>query len=134
MSVLGAVEKGRLAALKRMTELVRVGTETRTTDEASGDPIRGLTDIIYGGDDGAPGEIKYVGDALTESDTSGQEVAEQSPILKVPTGTPVLPRNKVVHVVSSQSDGSLVGRRYKIDGAPKAGLTTSNRYPLSELT
>ncbi len=134
MSVLGAVEKARLAAAKRMTEKVRVGPAVDGLDPETGDPTLEITDTRYGGDEGAPGSIKYVADSVSEGRGTGDPVAVQRPILKVPHGTVLLPEGDAVLVVSSAVDEILTGRWYRIAGTPDAGQTSAHRYPLTEIS
>lgn len=128
------LQRGRRFANSLMTERVIVGTEKRTTDPETGKARIVIEDVIYGGTEGAAGQIQYSGLAVTDSNTTGQSVVEQNPRLKVPTGSPPLPEGQTVRVVSSDADSVLIGRRYRINGAPDAGSTTANRYPLVELS
>lgn len=113
----------------RFTETVTIGLFRDGTDPETGDAARVLVTESYAG----KAQIKYP--SLDVSDTSGQAkpIAEQSPIVKVPSGT-VLPKNAEVLVTASTVDASLVGRRYRVEGRSQAGQTSSARYPLEELS
>jgi len=120
--------------VRRMTERVRVGREVDGTD-ANGDATSVLDDVVYGGDQaGSPAQIKYVAGVVAGSAVTGQVVAMQRPILKVPSDSPLLAEGLAVHCVSSAADGILAGRRYRISGSPDAGQTSAHRYPLIELS
>lgn len=117
-----------------MTETVRVGPAVDGFDPETGDPTVEITDPLYGGDSGAPGQIKYVAGSVSESGGTGDTVAVQKPILKVPHGTVLLPEGDAVFVVSSTVDDVLTGRWYRIAGTPDAGQTSAHRYPLTEIS
>lgn len=134
MSVDGVLTDGRAAALSLMSETVRVGTITDGTDPDTGDATEALENVVYGGDEGAPAQVKYVAETVSQTAGPGQIVNLQRPILKVPTGTPRLDEGLTVEVVGSRVDDLLVGRRYQIAGSPESGTTTAHRYPLTELT
>lgn len=134
MRALRLLARGRKLANDLMPEKVRIGTLTDGTDPVTGDATEVLGDIVYGGDEGAPAQIKYVAETVSPSDGPGQIVNLQRPLLKVPTGTPRLDEGLTVEVVASRVDGLLVGRSYQIAGSPEAGTTTAHRYPLTELT
>lgn len=126
--------RGRRLSNDLMPEMVRVGPLTDATDPGSGDATETLGDVVYGGDDGAPAQIKYVAETVSPTNGPGQVINLQRPILKVPTGTPRLEEGLTVQVVSSSVDQLLVGRSYQIAGSPESGTTTAHRYPLTELT
>lgn len=128
------LQRSRAFANDLMTEQVRVGPAKDGVDPTTGDPTRELSATRYGGEDGAPARIKYVADSVSESRGTGDPVAVQRPILKVPSGTAHLPEGDAVLVVSSEVDGILAGRWYRIAGAPDAGQTSAHRYPLTELS
>lgn len=127
-----AIARAKLQSL--MTESVRVGLAHDATDPITGDAVQELTDVVYGGNDGSPGQIKYVAETVSPSSGPGQVVNLQRPILKVPTGTPLLSEGLTVVVAASLADALLVGRSYQIAGSPESGTTTAHRYPLTELS
>ena len=129
-----ALALGRRSTEATMSERVLVGTEADGTDEHTGDATTVLIDVVYGQDGEGIGQVKYVADTVSLSSGAGQVASVQRPILKVPTGTPLLDQGKAVWVASSTVDGLLVGRRYQIAGVPEAGSTTAHRYPLTELS
>lgn len=134
MSVSSILADGRAAANARMTELVRVGSALDGVDEETGDQTVEIDQAVYGGADGAAGQIKYVAESVSESAGTGQTVAVQRPVLKVPYGSPLLPEGDAVFVVSSAADHLLAGRWYRIAGSADAGQTTAHKYPLIELS
>lgn len=127
MSVL---DRGRAQAQGRMTETVVAGPYSSGTDPDTGDATHTLTETTYTG----IGRIKYESLTVSDSDTTSQTVATQTPTLSIPTGSPPLPEGYGVRVTASSSDGLLIDRFYKVEGAPQSGQTTSHRYPLSELS
>ena len=129
MSLLNrALGMGRNLANARMTDAVSVGRYEDGTDEVTGDPIRVLIESHYVG----PARVKYQSlTAMTRVEAS-QVFVEQEPMLSVPTGT-VLADGDEVHVQASAVDPLLVGRVFYVHGAPQAGQTTSERYPLKEI-
>lgn len=113
-----------------MTETVVAGRYSSGTDPDTGDATQTLTETIYTG----KGRIKYESLTVSDSDTSSQTVASQTPMLSIPTDSPLLHEGQGVKVTASTADDLLVDRFYKIEGAPQSGQTTSHRYPLSELS
>lgn len=132
MSVESILAQGRARTeQKRFTETLRAGQVVDTTDEDTGDPVRTVVEpFIYEG----PGQVKYPGTAVSDSDGTAQVVTEQSVIIKTPVGAPVVPEGAGFEVVASRVDASLVGRTYTVDGAPASGQVTSHRYRVTELT
>lgn len=128
--VAATLERGRRNAEVRMTETVQVGVFKDDTDEVSGDAIHVLVEEHYEG----KARIKYESLTASDSDSSSQVVAAQTPMLSVPVTTSRLPDGDGVKVTASTSDGILINRFYTIKGAPQAGQTTSHRYPLRELS
>ncbi|MEI3845322.1 MULTISPECIES: DUF6093 family protein [unclassified Microbacterium] len=125
-----ALGMGRQLANARMTETVTAGRYKDGTDEETGNPTRVLVEAFYSG----PARVKYVSLAVTEREEPSQVLAAQQPLMSVPTTAPAIPEGLEVHVESSSSDPGLVGRFYRVQGAPQAGQTTSHRYPLQELS
>lgn len=134
MNHLQALARARAAANELMTELVRVGPAVDGVNPETGDPTRTIPEVRYGGQDGATARVKYVADSVSESSASGDPVAVQRPILKVPSGTVRLTEGDAVFVVSSEVDDILIGRWYRISGSPDSGQTSAHRYPLTELS
>ena len=122
--------RGRRLANARMSETVTGGSFVDGTDPETGDPTRIPDAVRYTG----PGRIKYESLAVSDSSGTGSPVAAQTPFLSIPTGSPALFEGDEVVVDTSSADGVLVGRFYRVAGHPQAGQTTSNRYPLTELT
>ena len=114
-----------------MTETVRAGRVTDATDPVTGDPVQTVAEpFIYEG----RARVKYPATAVSESSGTGQVVAEQSVIVKLPVGSPVVPEGSAFVVLTSDVDESLVGRTYQVEGAPAAGMVTAHRYPVTELS
>ncbi|MFT4281177.1 DUF6093 family protein [Microbacterium sp.] len=111
----------------RFTETVQIGTFADGMDDETGDATRVLVSGSYSG----PAQIKYP--TLAVSDTNGKTIplAEQSPLVKLPSGT-VVHVNDEVKVTASTVDPSLVGRMYRVEGRSQAGQTSAARYPLEE--
>lgn len=121
----------RSQAESTFTETVRAGRVTDTTDPVTGDPVQTVAEpFIYEG----RARVKYPGTAVSESSGTGQVVAEQSVIVKLPVGSPVVPEGSAFVVLTSDVDVSLVGRTYQVEGAPAAGMVTAHRYPVTELS
>jgi hypothetical protein len=113
-----------------MTETVRAGRWADGTDETTGDPVRTLVTLRYGG----VARVKYADQQVAVSEDAGQLVAAQRIVLSIPTAAPALFEGDEVLVDASTADSLLVGRSYRIDGRPAAGQTTAHRYPVSELS
>ena len=121
----------RSQAESTFTEKVRAGRVTDATDPVTGDPVQTVAEpFVYEG----RARVKYPGTAVSESSGTGQVVAEQSVIVKLPVGSPVVPEGSAFVVLTSDVDESLVGRTYQVEGAPAAGMVTAHRYPVTELS
>lgn len=123
-----ALGMGRRHAEARMTETVAAG-EFRDGTDANGDATRVLVTERYAG----RARIKYPSLGVAPVNEPSQDASAQQLLVSIPTGSPRLLEGDEIHVTSSTADGSLVGRRYSVEGAPQAGQTTSLRYPLKEL-
>jgi hypothetical protein len=118
---------------QRMSETVTVGSFTDGADPVTGDPTRVPVHTTYpaeGGDGRA--RIKYESLSVSEQDSAGSPVAIQTPVLSIPSGSPIPAEGEEVLCSASDADQSLVGRTFKIAGFPEAGQTTSLRFPLTE--
>lgn len=113
----------------RFTETVTVGTWKLQTNPATGKAERTLVSAEY------EGQAQVALPTLTVSDRNvvAQDLADQTPLLKLPSGTKVS-RNAEVLVTASRADASLIGNRYKVTGEPQAGQTSAARYPLEITT
>lgn len=129
MNHLEVLARGRQRTEERFTETVIIGRYTDATDPTTGNATRVLASTTHTG----PAQIKYQSLTVTDRDGASQPVQVQSPLIKLPSGT-VVPVGDEVHVTASTSDTALIGRRYTIDGQSQAGQTTSDRYPLKELS
>lgn len=125
-----ALGRGRLAAQRRMTETVTVGSFTDGVAE-DGSPTRVPVVARY---EQKPGRIKYESLNTQEQDAAGSPVALQAPHLSVPSGSPPFFEDDEVLVVASTADDLLVGRVYRVTGSAQAGQTTAHRYPLEEMS
>ena len=121
----------RSQAESTFTEKVRAGRVTDATDPVTGDPVQAVTEpFIYEG----PARVKYPDTMVSDSASAGQVVASQKVIVKLPVGSVVVPEGAAFMVTASDVDESLVGRTYKVDGSPSAGMVTAHRYPVTELS
>jgi hypothetical protein len=140
----------RQQAESRMTETVRAGVYTDGTDPVSLDPVRTLVEVLYEG----PGRVKYPGNAVRNAQAAGQVVSTQDVRVDIPVqqasllpGDDTLPGDGMVpsvlavlfegagvEVLSSTADPALVGRWYRVEGAPDMGSVTAHRYPVTELS
>lgn len=122
---------GRSAANSRMTETVTAGRFEDGVDEGSGDPILvPVGDPLYTG----PARVKYTDTAVSVSDGASQLVASQDVSVSLPSGSVVLPEGTVILVSGSSVDAGLVGRSYRVSGAPTLGQSTAYRFPVTELS
>ena len=125
------LQRGRGLANELMTETVRAGHVTDSTDPVTGDATQTIAEpFVYEG----PARVKYPGTAVSDSTATGQLVASQTVMVKLPVGSPVVPEGAGFVVVASEVDESLVGRTYRVDGAPEAGQVSAHRYPVTELS
>lgn len=130
MTVGSILAEGRAAANALMTEVVRIGQYTDSTDEETGNAVRSLVSVVYEG----PGRVKYTANATRNSDSASQLLTTQDIVLSIPTGSPVVDEGNAVEVVSSAVDEGLAGRWFTVDGVAEMGQTTSHRYPVTELS
>ena len=100
-----------------MTETVQVGSFTDGVD-ANLNPTLTLSSDHYTG----IGEIKYPSLAVSDRVPASQQAASVSVVLKVPVGSgaAIRPGDRVV-VTASTSDGSLVGRSFRVAAWPQSG-------------
>lgn len=129
MSVESILARARAATEARFTETLAIGAFKKTTDPVTLKLVRTLVTASYEG----PGQIVYPSLTVADRDGASQVAVEQSPLVKLPSGT-VVPVGDEVSVVNSAADASLVGRRYKINGRSQAGQTSAARFPLEELS
>lgn len=130
MSVQSILARARARTQEmRFTETVTVGTFELRTNQETGRAERVPVKVEYEG----PAQVVLPTLTVAERDTVGQDLAEQSPFVKLPSGT-VVSREAEVHVSASAADLSLVGSRYKVTGKPQAGQTSAARYPVAALS
>ena len=98
------------------------------TDPVTGDPTRTLIVERYTG----IGRIRYGSREVSNSNTVSMPVGVQEPYLSVPFGSARIMVGDEVQVTAS-ADPILVGRAFRVAGAPIAGAVTAYRYPLEEL-
>lgn len=118
----------RAEAESRMTDTVEAGLYRDGTDPTTGDPTRTLILERYAG----LGRIRYGSREVSNSNTVSMPVGVQEPYLSVPFGSARIMVGDEVQVTAS-ADPILVGRAFRIAGAPIAGAVTAYRYPLEEL-
>lgn len=123
------LDRARARTEERFSETVEIGTFEDGYDQATGKATRVLAAEEYKG----PAQLVYASLTVSDRDTGSQDLGEQSPLLKLPSGT-VLSRNAEVAITASEADASLVGQRFTVDGLPQSGQTTAARYPLQILT
>lgn len=125
-----ALDAGRRMAVSMMTETVTVGTESKATNPATGDPVRTVASPVYSG----VAQVKFPSLVVSERDVQGQQVAATSPVLKLPVAVGSVLTGHVVRVTASSSDPTLVGRWFRVKALPQSGQVTAHRYPLEEVT
>lgn len=123
------LERARARTEERFSETVEIGTFEDGYDRPTGKATRVLVDEQYKG----PGQLVYASLTVSDRDSGSQDLAEQTPVLKLPSGT-VLTRDAEVHITASDASDALVGQKYTVDGQPEDGQTTAARYPLKILT
>lgn len=130
MKHLEVLARAREAARGRMTETVTAGEMKWETHPDTLDPIRVPVSEAYAG------EARLYDPSLTVSaqDGAAQPILSQSPALSIPAESEVLPEGTEVVCTASEADSRLVGRRYKTNGTPQMGQTSSHRYPLEVLS
>lgn len=111
------------------TETVTIGTFERRTNTTTGRAERVLVAEEYAG----RAQIVLRSLVVGQRSAASQDLADQTPMIKLPSGT-VVSIGAEVLTEASDADPSLAGTRYKIDGRPQAGQTTAARYPLEILT
>ncbi|MEV8023394.1 DUF6093 family protein [Microbacterium sp. NPDC080220] len=130
MSVESILARARArTAETRFTETVTVGMFKLLTNPATGKAERVPVTVEYEG----PAQVVLSTLAVSDRDVSAQDLADQSPMVKLPSET-VVSRDAEVLVNASRVDQSLVGTRYKVAGRPQAGQTSAARYPVEILT
>lgn len=118
----------RAQAESLMTETVEVGEFTVEVD-GNLNPIETLAEAHYTG----KGQIKYPSLAVSDRVAASQQAASVSAVLKVPVGSGADIRpGDTVRVTASTSDGSLVGRKFRIAAWPASGQVSAHRYPIEE--
>ena len=119
----------RAQAESRMTETVEVGAFKDDVNLETYEPTVILVESHYVG----KAQIKYPSLAVSDRVAASQQAALVSTVLKVPVGSGagIRPGDRV-RVTASTSDGSLVGRWYRIAAWPQPGQVTAHRYPLEE--
>lgn len=129
MSILnGTLRMGRRSAEGRMTDTIACGLFYDATDETTGDATRTLATPRYTG----IARIKWGSREVTNLNGVSSPVAVQEPFLSIPFGSPRLHVNDEVQITGTE-DPILIGRSFRVAGAPQAGQTTAHRYPLEEL-
>lgn len=125
---MSALEDGRRMAESRMSETVTVGRFEMVRPPGSLDPVLTLVDTFYAG----VARVKYPSASASVKSPAGQQVAETNIVVSLPSDSGRVPTGAFVRVDESISDGSLVGRMFRVDGPAQAGQTTAHRYPVVE--
>ena len=123
---------GRAQANARMTETVIAELVHTESDTETGEPVRVVDAVLYGGVNGAPAQVKYPTLTVAEPVAGGAQNAVADIIVKIPAGSPRIPVGAEFRVISSTSDELLVGLILRVKGSPQSGQTTSHRYPVVE--
>lgn len=130
MKHLETLARGRALTEQRMTETVIAGEFRRATNPGSGNAERTLVVERYTG----IAQVKYASTVVGESGGAAQSMSDQDVIVKIPTGSARLYEGDEILITASEADDSLVGRVYRVKGAPQAGQTTSHRYTVREVS
>lgn len=114
----------RVEAESRMTETLAFARETTTT------PTGGLpavtSTVLHAA---VPGRVKFTTTVVTGRESGGQEVIVQQNLISVPVAAaPDARDGDVITVTVSTVDPLLVGRKFRIVGAPQAGQVTARRF------
>ncbi len=120
---------GRAMTESRMTETVEIVADVAPVvnhDTLAAE--RPASATLYTG----KAQIVYKSDAVARVDVASRVAAVQTPMLKLPVSD-LLPDRAIVRVTASATDPSLVGREYRISGAPDSGSVTAHRYHLVEV-
>lgn len=125
----GLLAMGRARIGETFTETIIGGRFVRGT-LPDGSVGRTLAEKRYEG----RGRVKYTTLVVQDGKAAGELVAAQSVVVKIPADSPLLVKGDEFEVVTSTVDGSLVGRHYRVDGAPQAGQVTAHRYPVTEVS
>jgi hypothetical protein len=119
--------RARVEASMRETILAASYSETVGDNLAT---VRNLVTTHYEG----VATVEYPTLAVSEREVAGQQVSAADIVVKVPVAAPPIPDGDMIRVLTSASDGALVGREFRVKGAPQSGQVTSHRYPVEELT
>lgn len=120
----------RAEAESRMTETVTVGVYKYETNQTTGKAFRTLVSpASYSG----KARIRFGSRGVVNANAPNMPVAIQEPYLSVPVGSALIPVGHEVDVSASSADAALIGRRFRIAGAPLSGQVAAHRYPLEEV-
>lgn len=124
----GALTFGRALADGGMSETIEAGYET-----AGEDPVTFQPTAVFVVESSGRAEVKYPTLTSSSRNSGGQQYETAEIIVKRPHGAPLIAPERIIRVTASNSDASLVGRRYKVKAAPQSGAVTSHRYPVEAL-
>lgn len=124
----GVLGMGRRMAESRMSETVTVGRFELVRPPGSLDAVLTLVETFYAG----VARVKFPSASAQVKSPAGQQVVETNVVVSLPSGTVLVPAGVLVRVDASTSDGSLVGRLFRVDGPAQSGQTTAHRYPVVE--
>lgn len=124
----GSLGMGRSMAESRMTETVTVGRYEMIRPAGSLDPVLTLVQTYYSG----KARVKFPSASATSKEPAGQQIAETSIVVSIPSGSASVPTGAMIRVTASATDAALVGRVFRVEGPAQAGQTTAHRYPVVE--
>lgn len=126
----GVLAMGRVHAEARMTETIRFYSVTGTVVNPTTLVSVETTVEHYNG----VARVHYPVGAVQQTDSAGQFVALQDLIISIPVGSVAIPDDAIGVVSASTTDASLIGRKYRVKGAPSAGQVTAHRFPVEEIS
>lgn len=121
--------QARYQTQTQFTEMITAGSYEETVDDDL-NTVRTIVATHYTG----LAQVKYPTLTVSDKAALGQQMVEQSVIVKVPSGSVRIPEGDMVIVTASTADALLVDREFRVEGSPQSGETTSHRYPVKELS
>ncbi len=118
----------RREAERRMRTVVTAGVFERIRSAGSLDLTLTLVEKLYEG----KARVKFPAASAYLAAPAGQQIAQTNIVVSLPSGSALLPTGTLVRVDSSEDDGALVGRLFRVKGPAQAGQTTAHRYPVVE--
>lgn len=118
--------RGRRFQERGFTEEIEAGEWTETVNEKL------ETVTTFAGGYAGRAQVQYPDISVDERVASGQQFTAVDLIVKVPVGEDIIPEGTIILVTASTIDESLVGRKFRVKGAPQSGYVTAHRYPVVE--